>query len=508
MTHDVGLRIARNSLANIVRAVIVIPVFLLITPYIIRHVGAEQYGLWALVGVITSYAQLSDFGINESLIKHYAEFRSRDVRKMNQLINTAAVSYLVLGVLCTGVFLLLMPLLVVEVFQVPEHLQPLAQQLFLLAVILFCVNMVAGVFGALQAGFEQMHYTSAVAVLSTIASAAGAVAALSAGYGILGMMYINAAVALYVSIVNIAIARKLFPQLEFNPFRHFDGSTLRQIFGFSWKVQISMVTQLMIFQMDSIFLSHFVGLKAVGFYEVANRLASQIRNFIIVLFGPVSPASSSLQADGRTTLVSGLYRRSFKFMTLASVPVFLTVMALAHPILKTWMGDGYDISAYTLQILMAAYLINVLTGPGAFILSGINLPQVGMRTSIAAGLLNLALCILLVPSVGYFGVAVSVFVSLGTTALYFLRMVNQRLAGADLPFYRQTLRKPFSLAGMAAVAILLTDSFVPLSGYGRLFLAGSCALGMIYGVLLQDGYLDDYERSLLRSLLPLRKQGR
>ena len=77
MSSEVGSRIAKNSIFNLIRTIIAVPVMLSITPYIIRHLGKEEFGLWALVGVISSYAQLSDFGITESLIKFIAEFKAR-----------------------------------------------------------------------------------------------------------------------------------------------------------------------------------------------------------------------------------------------------------------------------------------------------------------------------------------------------------------------------------------------------------------------------------------------
>ena len=76
MTPNPGRRIAWNALTNVVRALVMLPITLLLTPYIVRMVGPEGFGIWALAGVVASYAQLSDFGITESLVKLLAEYKA------------------------------------------------------------------------------------------------------------------------------------------------------------------------------------------------------------------------------------------------------------------------------------------------------------------------------------------------------------------------------------------------------------------------------------------------
>jgi O-antigen/teichoic acid export membrane protein len=503
--QDVGLRIAKNSLYNIIRALFAIPIIFFITPYIVRRIGTEEFGLWALVGVITSYAQLSDFGINESLIKFFAEYKARnDVGSLNQLINTAFVSYLALGIIFYTLFIFLLPFVVHDILDVPARLQTTAIHIFSIALVLFFINMFMGVFGSLLVGFEQMRYSSAISIISTILLGCGTFIFLSSGYGLSGLIYNNALITIFVTIANVVVARRLFPQMELNPFRYFSKATLKQIAGFSWKVQVSNITQLMIFQIDVVLLSHFVGLTAVGFYEIANRIAQQARGFISTLFSPMIPAASALHAHEQHEQIAGLYRRSFKYMSVAAVPLSLAIFALAHPFIRTWIGAGYETSSYTLQALMAAYMINLLTGPGAFILSGINKPEIGMRSSIMAGLTNIILCFTLVQSIGYYGIVIGIFTSLLTSALYFLWMVSKQIPGADWVLYRQTLTRPLVAAFLCTILVLSADQLLHLKGYIILSLLVFSYLFIIYRLIFAGSYLDEFDRQTIKKLIPLR----
>ncbi len=505
MISQVGSRIAKNSIFNVVRTFLTVPITLIITPYTIYHLGQKEFGVWALVGVISSYAQLSDFGITESLIKFMAEFKAREeTERLNQLINTAISIYFVLGITFGLLFIALMPLVVEKILSIPPDLSEKAIYVFVIAIILFFVNMLMGVFGSLIIGFQRMGYSNVISLSSTCLSAAGTVYFLGSGYGIKGLIYNNAINTAFIITANIIAAKHLFPSLKINPFRYFQRDILMIIFSFSWKVQISNITQLMIFQIDRVLLSHYVGLVAVSQYEIANRLASQVRGFVTSIFSPMVPAASTLHAIDDGERVTGLYRRSFKYMAIAAIPISILVIVLAHPFIRTWLGPDFETSAFTLQLLTFSYMFNLLTGPGCFILSGINKPQIGMRSSIMAGFTNVVLCLFFVPLIGYYGVILGISISIVTSGVYFIWMVHKNISGLSWRLYRQTLLRPFLLSLVLAGVLGATDMIIPLSGYYTLCLIGAVYMLLVMFGLFKGEYFDEFDRSIFAKLIPLK----
>lgn len=504
MSSEAGSRIAKNSVFNIIRTFITVPLTLVVTPFIIRKLGAEEFGIWALVGVISSYAQLSDFGMTESLIKFVAEYKAKgDRERLNQVINTALVMYVLTGAICCTLFFVSLPFIVNNVLMIPAGLQKTAVNIFGIAIILFFVNMVMGIFGSLITGFQQMGYSNLINILSVMLTAAGTFYFLSAGYGIKGLI-INSALVAFVTIgCNVLVAWRIFPYLSLNPIAHFDRGQLSSIFSFSWKVQVSNVTQLMIFQIDRVLLSHYVGLHAVGTYEIANRIAGQARGFIVSIFSPIIPAASALQAQNEDERVAGLYRRSFKYMCVIAVPFSALVIALAHPFIETWMGSGYETSAVTLQVLMFAYMLNVLTGPGSFILSGINKPHISMRSSVLAGISNLVLCVALVKWFGYFGIVSGIFASILVSGIYFITMVHKNIPGLSWRLYGRTLPRPLLLAVLCGISVGVVGELLQVRGYVMLCLLAICYAVPVAAGVWRGGYLDSFDRNLLHKFNPI-----
>jgi len=137
--------------------------------------------------------------------------------------------------------------------------------------------------------------------------------------------------------INTVFAKKLFPDLNINFRRHFNRDILIMIIRFGSKIQITNLTQLFVFQIDKMLISHYFGLYALSNYEIANRLATQARSLIASIFIPMTPAASALQASQEDGRVANLYRRSFKYMSIITVPFCFLVIVLAHPFVNAWM---------------------------------------------------------------------------------------------------------------------------------------------------------------------------
>lgn len=150
MDQSISQKIIRNTIFNAIGRVWGILVALVLTPYIIGHIGIERFGIWAIVGVLTGYFGLLDFGIGTSFVKYISEFYTKkDYEKINHIINTGFVFYAIFAVFIAIVgFIFINPLL--TFFNIPKELYNEAVFVFLLGIILFGVSNALSPFGAIQ----------------------------------------------------------------------------------------------------------------------------------------------------------------------------------------------------------------------------------------------------------------------------------------------------------------------------------------------------------------------
>jgi O-antigen/teichoic acid export membrane protein len=333
-------------------------------------------------------------------------------------------------------------------------------------------------------------------------TAAGTFFFLNHGYGLRGLVYNNAIITLFTVVANVFVAWRLFPALRINPFLFFRYKMLKTIFAFSWKVQISILSQLFVYQLDRILLSRYLGLSSVATYEVANRLATQARTFLASIFTPIIPAASTLYAQDDRTRIIGLYNRAFKYLAVTTIPFSFLIISLAHPFVRTWLGEGFEKTAVTIQFLMAAYLVNLVPGPGSFILSGMNKPEITMKASVLAGGINLIACVILVQTIGYYGVIIGITTSLVVSAGYFLFELHRNIPQLTWRLYGDAMIKPAVVSSLLSIILVCTQGIFDLRGYVALVITSAIYL-LLYAITIvyKSDYLDEYDRALLYKLI-------
>lgn len=497
LNEPISQKIIRNTIFNTIGRFWGILVALFLTPYIIGHIGVDRFGIWAIVGVLTGYFGLLDFGIGTSFVKYISEFYAKEnYKKINQVVNTGFIFYSIFAVsiVILGLFII-NPLL--NFFSIPSNLHSEASFVFLVGVALFSISNALSVFGAVQTGLQRMDIANKVAIAISIPNIIGTIFFLERGYGLPGLMVNNAIILAISSIINIIVAFKILPELRFNPFLFISRRMLKRLFGFGYKLQTSRIASLFHFQLDKILLAYFLNVGFVAYYTVAANLASRARGIPLMLTSAILPAASELEAKTNKSALYELYFRSMKYIVLIGLPFSLLVILLANPFMDLWLGKGYARSALTLQLLTIGYFFNVMTGPGFFILNGVGKPQYGMRSSILAAILNLVLSTLLVIKIGYFGVVVGTVISMIIAAGYFITMFHSVMNISLLNLWFRLLSKPLIACGIATLPLYCLKEIYPINNWANLVGIGALYTGVFLAILLVMKCLDSYDRNLI-----------
>jgi GT2 family glycosyltransferase len=90
--------------------------------------------------------------------------------------------------------------------------------------------------------------------------------------------------------------------------------------------------------------------------------------------------------------LSRLFNDTTKYLILFSLPVFLYLFTYSDLIITTWMGKGYELSAFILKIIVLGQLVNMIfSAPGNSITPNIGIPKYQMFE----GLINLSINLVL-----------------------------------------------------------------------------------------------------------------
>ena len=199
---SISHKIVNNTLFNILGRICSITILLFVTPYIIGHIGIIKYGIWGIIGVLTSYCALLDFGIGTSFVKYIAEYTSKkDYERANCVVNTGVAYYSVLGAVIASLVIIFTRQLV-HFLNISPDLENEIVPVIALGIIAFAVNSALSPFASVQTSLQRMDITNKVLIVMSIIRVIGIVYVLESGYGLLGLMVNNALVLVLTNIVN------------------------------------------------------------------------------------------------------------------------------------------------------------------------------------------------------------------------------------------------------------------------------------------------------------------
>ena len=443
-------KFAKNSIYNLMGFIVTFPIFILLTPYMLKVLGSAQFGIWAIAAAVTSYAQLSDMGMTTAIVKFVAEYWiKRDVKRINSIVSTTFFSFVVVGGIVTGGVLLLRQFIVVDLLKVPQGLQAEAMFIVTGIIIIFYFKLIFSVYNSILLGIQRMDVTNAISTSSKMLRAIGMYLFLVSGFGLRGLIINGAIFSALTIAANFFWARKLMGGLSVKLLL-FSFSELWKVIKYSVNMFIVTLVGLGQDPLNKIILAASTSLSFVSFYEIGGRVKDALRQLFQVALMPLLPASSELKSDKNNRELEKIFLSTSRMLYLFAVPSFLLVIVVAEPLVLLWLGDGYTFAARAIQFLLLGNLFSLLISPQYIILYGIGRPRISTLVSAVNGFSNVVIAFSLVRIFGYYGVLLAVLVSLFSSSILMIYLFH-RTTGYSLKKYIQAL--PWKILTIVSVLI-------------------------------------------------------
>ena len=494
---------------------------ILLVAYIVPRVGLAGWGLWALLDAFTGYVALFDFGIGSGFAKYVAEHSARkEDHAISAIVSTGFCFYLLFAIVLVAVGWPCIGLIVQFVSWLhPDRVANLADTKFLgdvpfllrWALVLFVASNCIAPFTAVQTGLQRMGVTNVIGFVASLIKIVATIAFLETGHGVRGLLYANIAVFAFFSVTGIVMAHRLAPALRVR-LRYVDRETLKRLFSFGWRTQVSRLSNLVMFQTDRLIVGAAYGqLGFVGVYRIGEELAGKMRQVPTLLLTAIMPAASDLDARGDQERLSRLYLLSSKYVAAITLPLVAFCVGTSGLLIRTWMGPDVphlEIAAWVNRILALGYLANIIPGAGVSIALGKGRPDVQMKAGLIATVSNITLTIALVFPFGLYGVALGTALSTVLSTAWFISAMRNVVDVRPAELIRVSLLWP-AIASLPGFAIcLIADAFsVGLAGRAAngLALAGCAfAFGAAYLATIRfTPFLDAFDVQFLAKSLKL-----
>lgn len=497
-------RLLTSTVINVVNLAVNIAVNFALLPVFIHTLGDEAYGVWVFVAsfsVVRGFLQIFDFGIQSAVVKYVAEYNAQgNVRGINEVFSAALLAFSMIGLVVTGVLLLVMFSPAIGVFGIPLSLYSTARSLFLIFAVQTLIDFTGLSVTGLIEGIQRFDITRGYNIVRLIVFSITSLFLLAAGSGVFALAYATIISEVVRLAASIYWAKRLVPGLQIVlPVRR---QTIQAMLSLSGKVFVFVVVNTVYEQMDRFIIAVMLTTTLLTDYDISFRIHTLVFAMTTLISPFMVSAASHLNAQSDRAELRRLLKRVTMYTGFFTVPVALIVIVLAEPLTRLWIGSEYMHTVLATQLFASYLLFTFLLRAGQNMLIGINRLEIVLPVFIIAVLVNLIVSIAAAGLFGVIGVILGTVVGNLAISVPYLRAFKEQF-DLNLRDILEILLRiyPAAISG-AAVTGLLNGAFGAADMFQLALWAGS---GLLTFVLIFIGVgMPAEERTLVKQWVRLR----
>ena len=501
-------RIVLNTLITYLRSLIAALAGIFTTRWVLNSLGAEDYGLYGLVGSILIFITFLNNVLAGSVSRFFAfEIGKKQEGELLKWFNAAVRVHLVLPIALMIFGLIVGTIAIRYWFNINANDINIACIVFYISLISACVSMILAPYKGMLLANQDISQQSLIEIGQTIVH--------------IILMYIlmyipKHQLIIYASFMAIETivfqlliawrARTLYldariKSYTFNELKEY----IKNVLMFSvWKSLLGFGN--MIFtQGQSVILNLFFGTKLNASYSLATNVSSQSNTLSNSLMMAIAPEIISRKGAGCHQAMLSLSLKTCKYSTflvaLLAVPLYLDI----DNILDLWLETPPPYTSVLCQYILISILIDKLTiGVDSVINACGDIKRYQIYTGLAyiMGVGGTLLLLYLFRNPTMLGISILLtYLLIGSIRVYF----GRRLAGLNIREWTTTVLFPMLLiiSGVMLLTILLIN-FITVSSFLRFVLVGASTsiLFLIFGwYFVFDKMFKDKIISKLNNLL-------
>jgi O-antigen/teichoic acid export membrane protein len=471
---------------------------LTIVTILARRLTVSELAAYGLVASLAGYLLVLRNSVASSAVRALAGTVDRDERA--QVFCAAAALYTAAGVV-TGVLIAVASVLIAGLI-LGGSLADDARVGGLGLGALTAIGVTASVWlDALRA--ERQFVRAATIEIAAVAIYLGTMLALIfGGAGLGAVIAVSGALPLLSGTLSAVAARRLGLGLRWRPRAATRPQVMTIVPTGGWLLVIELCNMAM-YAFSRVILGAFKTPRAVGLFEGPVRAHNLLYALGGALAVPVVPTGSRYVATGDERRLRDLAVRGTRYTLALFVPLCVTLMVLAGPILSAWLGDRYEGGDAAMAILVSYWLVygGLIVTPGFLV--GAGMARYVARIMVVVASLNLILSLSLTPAIGLEGPAVATAVPFFLAFPVLLRLGMRASGATTAELARRAWAPNYSLGAGLAVALIAGRAALPMDS--TVAVLGLAAGGVLaYWGVFWFGVLEADERGLLSRSSPAR----
>lgn len=485
--EHIGRQLLTNSILMILARCAGILTLIISVPFVIAHLGAAGYGVWESMLAIAGIGLVLQTVVRGTMLwRISASYGAHDPEQTRRMVRIGVGVTLTMVAVFLPLVWVIRDSLVVQL-QIPNRWSGDAQWILPSIVGVVLLGGINQTLFAVVTGYQRAGFAALVQSGGLVATHLGAVALLSAGFGLKAMLLGYVAgfsmmfALLYLVATSLCGRISLLPMLP-------KGKDFALLAPFAGLLLLSNLSLILRDQTDKIVLASMASPEVTGYFSMAQRLSAVVMQAHIVLLAPFTAAVGALNARDDWDGIRRLHSNVGSWMSVLAGMAGFLICTLREPLFILWLGEKHpETHAFLALLLFGVSSAIILAGAAVPLAKGVGRPGLETIYALLTLMLTLASKPLLIIAFGPIGSVASSAGAWCLGSLFMLFLVQRKLNLSAKVIWRNVCILLVSLV-MSVIGWLLTRD-VPVPA-GRVLVAmvilgvGTVLAAVYLGVLM------------------------
>lgn len=448
---------------------------ILYTPFMLRMMGQNEYGLYSLVASVVAYLTVLDLGFGNAIIRYTAKFRAENKQKEQyEMFGMFFILYCCIGIIAfiIGLGLYFNVDNLFERSMNVEELQKI-QIMMLLMVFNIALTFPMSIWGSIITAYENFVFQKVVNIIRIILNPIVMIILLYMGYKAIAMVIVITCFNITTLCLNAWYCKhKLNIKIKFG---HFNWKFLREISIYSFWIFLEAIMNRIYWSSGQFILGIFRGATVVAVYAVAIQLNNIFIGFSTSISGVFLPKVTAMVAQGNSEkAISDLFIRTGRIQYIIMAFILTGFILFGKSFIILWAGNNYKDAYYIALLFFIPLTIPLIQNLGITILQARNQMKFRSILYVIISIGSLGISIPLSKLYGGIGCAIGTSIALILGQIIAMNIYYQKKIHINiLQFWREILKMSLSpfIIGLISWYIL---TYIPQNNVITLSLSILC----------------------------------
>ena len=475
---------------------------ILFVPFLLRNLGASNYGLYKLMVSTASYLSILDFGIGGTMTRYIVKYKTQKDGKGEE--NFTAMGFIIYGILASIVILAAAVIIIIIPYIYKNSISAenvsSARLIFAFICTTTAINLFNHAYNGILHAYEKFIFNKLTNIFKIIIRVALIVLMFRFIKNALIIALVDFALSFSILLINVFYVRVIMKKKI--KLHKFEKTLAKEAFIFTFAILMQSIINQFNSNLDNVALGVFSTTAIVAMYSLVLQIYNMYENLstsISTVYLPSISESVFKGEDNRKITKRIIEPSRIQFMVL-----FLALVgfiAFGRSFIFVWVGDGYENVYILCLILLASSTLELSQSTITSVLKAKNKLHGKTIILLCSTAVNAAITFSLVPLIGPYGAVIGTATSLVLGYGVALNIYYQKCIGLDMKLYfKEVFGDMFGIIGLFVLFSIGIARYISFNSWWK-FLTGSIVFSFIYILIMYFVGMNHNERELIHKLV-------